>query len=79
MLSARSTEPQGGCRADGSSWSCGTGNTGVAFGKEEKAAVEGRTRFGGLQRVGEGAKRRQHNRGGGFLAMQEQRQDLLLW
>lgn len=70
MLSARSTEPQGRCRADGS--------TGVAFGKEEGAAVEGRTRFGGVQRVGEGAKRRQDNRGGGFLAMQEWRQDLLL-
>ncbi|RMC15233.1 hypothetical protein DUI87_07418 [Hirundo rustica rustica] len=54
------------------------GNTGVAFGKEEEAVVEGRTRFGGLQRVGEGAKRRQDNRGGVFLAMQEQNQDLLL-
>lgn len=24
MLSAKSTKPQDGCRADGSSWSCGT-------------------------------------------------------
>lgn len=51
----------------------------MAFRKEEEAVVEGRTRLPGLQRVGEGAKRRQDNRGGGFLAMQEQRQDLLLW
>lgn len=55
------------------------GNTGMAFRKEEEAVVEGRTRFPGLQRVGEDAKRRQDNRGGGFLAVQEQRQDLLLW
>lgn len=58
-------------------WHCG--NIGMAFRKEEEAAVEGRTRFHVLQRVGEGAKRRQDDRGGGFLAMQEQRQDLLLW
>lgn len=51
----------------------------MAFRKEEEAVVEGRTRLPGLQRVGEGAKRRQDNRGGGFLAVQEQRQDLLLW
>lgn len=68
MLSARSSELM-------ELWHCG--NNGVAFGKEEGAVVEGRTRFGGLQRVGEGAKKRQDNRGGGFLAMQEQRQDLL--
>lgn len=38
--------------------------------KEEQGLV-------GSRGVGEGAKKRQDNRGGGFLAMQEQRQDLL--
>lgn len=50
-------------------WHCG--NTGVAFGKEEEAVVEGRTRFSGFQRVGEGAKRRQDNRGGGRITEEE--------
>lgn len=47
----------------------------MASGKEEEeVAVEGGVRLCGWQRVGEGSRRRQDNRGGGFLAMQEWRQ-----
>ena len=51
------------------------GNTGMASGKEEEAAaVEGGMRLCRWQSVGEGTRRRQDDRGGGFLAVREWRQ-----
>lgn len=55
------------------------GNTGVASRKEEEATVEGGMRLHWWQSMGEGTRRQQDDRGGGFLAMWEWRQELFLW